>query len=126
MLVEQINAVRSEPAQRSLHDLADSLRPAVQAIAHIAVLEAKLGGDHDLIAHRGQRVANHLLVQRAIGLGGVEEGDAALECGFDHLDASGAFKPWTIAVAQAHAAEPQGRDFKAGTAEHAFVHLETS
>ena len=43
-------------------------------------VEAELGGDHHPVAHRPQRLADHLLVgEGAIDLGGVEEGDAALD-----------------------------------------------
>ena len=42
-------------------------------------VEAELGGDHDLVAHRLERLADQLLVvERAVDLGGVEERDAAL------------------------------------------------
>ena len=50
-------------------------------------VEAELGGDHDLVAHRLQRLADDLLVgERAVDLGGVEEGDAALDRRADQRD----------------------------------------
>ena len=41
--------------------------------------EPELGRDDDVVAHRLQRLADELLVvEGAVDLGGVEEGDAAL------------------------------------------------
>ena len=83
VLVEQIDAVGPEPLQRGLGDLPDVLRPAVQAELRrtpVAECVAELGRDHDLVAERRQRLAHDFLVLvRTIGLGGVEEGDAALD-----------------------------------------------
>ena len=61
----------------------DVLGPAVHAdlLARLGIdLEAELGGDHHLVAHRRQRLADQFLIgEGAIDLGGVEEGDAALD-----------------------------------------------
>jgi hypothetical protein len=45
----------------------------------IAVAEAELGGDDDRVAERRQRFPDDLFVDGAIGFGGIEEGDAALD-----------------------------------------------
>ncbi len=81
MLIEQIDAIGPQPLQRGVGDRADALRPAVLAgFVESPVLEAELGGNHDLVAEGRQRLANQFLVgERTIGLRGVEEGDAAFE-----------------------------------------------
>ena len=60
----------------------DVLRPAIEpALLPVGIeLEAELGGDHDLLAHRSKRFAHELFVrERPVDLGRVEEGDAALD-----------------------------------------------
>ena len=57
-----------------------SARAGCRGRLHPAVLDvpAELGGDHDLVAQRRERLADQLLVDvRAVDLGGVEERDAA-------------------------------------------------
>ena len=82
VLIEQVDASVLSRLQRGLGDLPDVLRPAVQADVRERPAEcvAELGRDHDLVAERRQRLADQFLVrERAVGLGGVEEGDAALD-----------------------------------------------
>ena len=89
VLIEQIDAIGLQPLQRGLGDLPDVLGPAVQAGSadRWPNFEAELGGDHDLVAERRERLADQLLVgERAVDLGGVEEGDAALDGGADQRD----------------------------------------
>ena len=67
--------------------------PAVQTralLARVGVdVQAELGGDHHLVADRGERLADELLVrERAVDLGGVEERDAALDGCADQGDQS--------------------------------------
>ena len=51
-------------------------------------VEAELRGDDDLVADRRERLTDDLLVdERAVHLGGVEEGDAAVDGGADERDA---------------------------------------
>ncbi len=89
----------------------------------VVKVEAELGGDHHLVAHRRQRLAEQfLVVVGAIGLGGVEEGDAALERGADQGDCRLLLRGRAIAVAEAHAAEAEGGDFEAAFAECALFH----
>ena len=53
-------------------------------------IEAEFRGDHDLVADGGERFAHQLLVrERTVDLGGVEEGDAALDGRADEGDRSG-------------------------------------
>jgi hypothetical protein len=47
----------------------------------------ELGRDHDLVAERGESFADDRLnLIRAVSLGGIEEGDAALGDSADQLD----------------------------------------
>ena len=88
MLVEQVDRVGPEPLERSLDAALDRLGPAVEPAAVLAVeVEAELGGDHDLVAHRLERLADQLLVrERPVDLGGVEERDAAIDRRPDQRD----------------------------------------
>jgi hypothetical protein len=79
VLVEQIDSVGAESLERSLGDLLDVLRPAVEA-REGGEVEAELRGDHHLIPEGSKRFANEFLIgERAVDLGGVEEGDPAFE-----------------------------------------------
>jgi hypothetical protein len=81
MLVEQVDDVRAEPAQRRLRDAADLLRTAVET-HHRAVTDvpAELRRDHYPVADRLQSLAYELLVDvGAVDLGGVEQGDALVD-----------------------------------------------
>ena len=64
--------------------------PAVEpGLLAVLDVEAELGGDHHLVADRRERLADQLLVgEGAVDLGGVEEGDAALDRRADQRDAS--------------------------------------
>ena len=65
VLVEQIDMVRAEPAERSLDGRADRLRPAVALGADLLAAldaEAELGRDRHLIAPALERAADELLV----------------------------------------------------------------
>ena len=78
-------------------------------------IESELGGDDHLIAVRGERLADQLLVgERAIHLGGVEEGDAAFNGGLEQR--SHLLFVFGRAIrereAHAHAAETEGGDFQ--------------
>jgi hypothetical protein len=85
--------------------------------------EAELGRDHDLLAHRRKGFAHEFFVRiRPVGLGRVEEGDAALEGRpneGDHLLLVGG---WAIPEAHAHAAEPDGRDFQVAGSKLSLLH----
>jgi len=90
-----------------------------EQVLRVTILEAKLGGNHHLVAHRRQRFANHLFVQGPIGLGRVEKGDALRGGIADQLHACAAANPGAIAKAQAHAAQAEGGDLQAAAAEWA-------
>src|SRR5580704_6644421 len=122
MLVEQIDAVGPQPLQSGFGHFADALRPAVLALCGIAVLEAELGSDHHLVAKRLKRFAEQFLIgPLRIGFRRVEEGDATVESGTDELNGWLLFGRRPIAIAEAHAAKADGRDFEAAFAEFAFL-----
>jgi hypothetical protein len=81
VLVEQVDRLDPEAAQRGFGHLADVRRPAVEAALPVGFeRERELGGDHDLVAEWSERVADELLVgEGTVGFGGVEEGDAAVD-----------------------------------------------
>ena len=90
VLVVEVDVVDAEPLQRGVAGGADVLRPAVDADpgAVGAALVAELGGQLDLVAAAGDRLADQLLVgERAVHVGGVEEGDAEVERAVDGRDA---------------------------------------
>jgi len=74
--------------------------------------EAEFGGDDHLVADGGQRFADQLFVdERAIDFGRVEEGHAALDGVADEGDHLLPVAGRAIALAHAHAAQADGRDF---------------
>ncbi len=126
VLIEEIDDVRPETLQRRLGDLLDVRRPAAEA-ALLAVIrvdvEAELGGDHHAVAHRGQGLTHKLLVgEGAIDLGGVEEGDAALDGRADQGDGGTPVHGRPVAEVQPHAAKADGRDLEAAVSEQSLLH----
>jgi hypothetical protein len=65
-VVEQVDAIRSQPLQGRLGYFAYTLRPTVLTLARIAPLEPELGGDHHLIAERLKRFAQKALLPSAL------------------------------------------------------------
>jgi hypothetical protein len=107
VLVEQVDGLHVQPAQGVLDRRLDVLGPAVQPGRPAAVEgEPELGGDDDLLAHGSQGLADELLVgERAVHLGGVEEGDAEVDGGANERDALLLVDGWAVAVAESHAAQ---------------------
>jgi hypothetical protein len=65
MLIEQIDDIDVQPFQRGVRNRPDVRGPAVQgpvSLGHAADIEAELGGDHDIVAERRQRLADQFLV----------------------------------------------------------------
>src|SRR5215204_2258881 len=78
---------------------------AVEARPRISVLEAELRRDHDLVAERGERLADDLLVRvGTVRLCGVEEGDTALDGRPDEGDRLLLVGRRAVGEAQSHAA----------------------
>ena len=90
VLIEEVDVIGLEPAQRAVHGFANVPRPAVPVSPDLlAALDAKaeFGRDHDLVATAFERPAEELLVgERPIDLGGVEEGAAELDCAMKRRD----------------------------------------
>ncbi len=123
VLVEKVDPVGPQARQRRVRHGPDAFGPTVLAEPGTALLKAELGGDHHLVADGLQRLADHLLVdERAIGLGGVEEGDAPLEGCADQPDRVLLLLGRPVAEAQAHAAQADGRDFEPTASECALLH----
>ena len=86
--------------------------------------ETKFCGDDHLIAHRSKPFANYLFIdERAINLGGIEEGYAALSRAAHHSDHLflGA-SDRAMAFAHPHAAEPDRRYFQITVSQFALLH----
>jgi hypothetical protein len=58
-----------------------------------------------------------------VDLGGVEEGDAALNGGTNQTDQVLRVWRWPVALAHAHAAEPEGRDFQVADSKLSLLHF---
>jgi hypothetical protein len=92
--------------------------------AVIAHRHAELAGQHDVLAHVAQHQAHRRLgpAALAVDVGGVEQGDAEVECLVDHrlggvlLDAA----------AEVVASQPDGGHAQTGFAEVADFHVEDS
>ena len=81
MLVEQVDIVRAQALEHGIHHGADVLRPAGEATL-LPKCEAELGSDDEALTVGGQHPAQEaLVVEGAVGLGGVEEGNAPLDGG---------------------------------------------
>src|SRR6185503_2863013 len=67
----------------------------------------------DLVAYVAQSLADNLLVgKRTIDFGGIEEGDAQIDCRSDQRDALFIGERMAVSGVQAHAAETYFRDFE--------------
>src|SRR5262245_54827155 len=76
-------------------------------------LEPELGGDYHLSALRSEGLAHELLVgQRAVDLGGVEEGDAAVDGRPDQGERLLLVHGRSVAEAHSHAAGPERRNLQ--------------
>src|SRR5579871_625748 len=123
VLIEQIDAVRLETLERCVGDFADAFRPAIYSFARHAVLEAELGRDDDLVAHRGECFAEQFLIlERTVSFGCVEEGDALLEGCADKFDARVLLYRGSVSEAQSHTAQAYARHFESAFTKFSFFH----
>ena len=112
VLVVEVDVVDAEPLQRGVARGADVLRAAVDADPGAVgePLVAELGGELDLVAAAGDRLADQLLVgERAVHVGGVEEGHAEVERAVDGGEA-GRLVGAAVELRHAHAAEAERGD----------------
>src|SRR6476660_6305268 len=116
MLVQQIDDLNTQSLQRSLGGLADGVPMAAQAGVRLGRwidCKAELGRNSDLVAHVAQSFADNLLVGKGtIDFGGIEEGDAQIDCRSDQRDALYVGERVAVSGIQAHAAETYFGDFK--------------
>src|SRR5262249_761076 len=85
VLIKQIDEVGFEALERGLHNLFDVRGLAAEA-ASVASdwieVPGKLWCDDDVLAKGSQGLSDELfVVKRTVGLGGIEEGDAAFDGG---------------------------------------------
>ena len=116
VLVVEVDVVDAEPLQRGVAGRADVLGAAVDADAGAVgpALVAELGGQLDLVAAAGDGLADELLVgERAVHVGGVEEGDAEVEGAVDGRDRLGLVAA-AVELRHPHAAEAEGGDGERG------------
>ena len=127
MLIEQIDDAGLPSLERGFIHLFDVLGTAVKAPLRAVFridIEAELGCDDHLIAERGQRLAHQLFVrERAIDFGGVEEGNPSFERRPDERDSFLLIYRGTVAIAQAHATQPDGRNLQSAVAQCALAHV---
>ena len=115
VLVEEVDVVGAQPSERVVGDLSDAFGSAVGAVGRTSFGEAELGGDHDLVADRLECFADEAFVAAlAIGLGGVEERDAAIVCLSEQCDGVGGLHRCAPGGVEAHAAVADGGDFEGG------------
>ena len=124
MLIDEVDVVGGEAAERSFHRFADMLRPAVEvgwSLSPVLQAEAELRREHNLVPPTLQRPAEELFVgERTIDFGGIEKGapelDGTIE-GCQRFSLVGR----AIGLTHAHAAETDGRYLKPLGAEFAFA-----
>jgi len=124
VLIEQIDAIGSEPSQhafrRSLDVIGTAVQPAEMLSRFQIDVPAELRGDRHRIAERSKRLAYDFLVsKRAIDFGRVEEGDAALDGRANDGDQVLSVRGRAVT----HAAEPQGRNFQPAISKFALFHF---
>src|SRR5207244_13128876 len=72
----------------------------------------------------GKRCARQCLIgERAVDLGGVEKGNAGLDCRPDQCDLLLLVGNRAFIMAHSHATEPKGRDFQVIVSKCALLHL---
>ena len=127
MLIEEIDDARLQSLERRFSHLLDVLGPAVEAplLAVFGIdVETELCCDHHVVAERSERLANQFLVgERAVDFGGVEEGDTAFERRPDERNSLLLVDRGTVAVAQSHAAEADGRNLESTVSKRALLHV---
>jgi hypothetical protein len=118
VLVVEVDVVHAETLQRRVAGLADVLRAAVdpEPAAVLASNVAELRRELHLVAAAVDGLPDEPLVgERAVRVGGVQEGDADVE---GPLDGLGGLElvGGPVELAHPHAAQPESRDGEGGVA----------
>jgi hypothetical protein len=129
VLIVEVDVVDAEPLERRLARLVDvlavALDPAPRGIVGVAD-DPELRRQLHLVAAAGDRAADeHLVRERAVHVGGVEEGDAELERAVDRRDRL-VLVARPVEIGHPHAAEADPRDLEALCAERDSPHPESS
>ena len=111
MLIEEIDGIDLQALERGFRNLMDAFRPAVETLptrTSVGIkIETKLGGDHHLPAEGGEGLAQEFFIrERAVDLGRVEKGDAALDGRTENCDHLLLVLGRAVRKAHAHASEP--------------------
>src|SRR5215204_7207164 len=128
VLVVQVDVVGAQPAQGVVDRPPDAVGVAGHSAALDAILgerEAELGGDFDLVPDGFEGFADDLFIgERAVHLGGVEEGDALVHGVPDQGDRVLTRRAAGVAVraGEAHAAQANLRHGQAVASEGALLH----
>jgi hypothetical protein len=127
VLVEKINHIGLQSLERSLSNLFDVVRPAIQVRPARASRgigrEAKFCGNHNLPADRRQCLTNELFVSEGtIDLRCIEEGDTVFHRRSDQRDHFLFICCRAKTETHSHAAEPKRRNFQIAFSKFAFLH----
>src|ERR1700735_4358669 len=110
MLVVEIDRIDPEAAQGFFSDFLNVVRMTVEGAPFAAVggggFPTEFGGDSGFAVEWRERFADELLVNvGSVDFGGIEEGDATIDCGVEDGGHFFFVFGWTEAKAHAHAAE---------------------
>ena len=123
VLVIEVDHVGAQAAQRPFDRAAYLLRTAVESLLAVLHLNPEFRGHDHLAAYRGEGLADQLLVGvRPVDLGRVEEGDALLVGAADQRDHLPFVGGGSVAVAHAHAAQADGRNFRTAFSQFSVFH----
>jgi hypothetical protein len=116
VLVEQVDGLGPQATEGTLDGGADVVRSAgdTDLLAVLVEREPELCGDDDILADGLQCLSHQLLVvEGAVDLSGVEQGDAPVHRGTDESDHLVSWWSGTERLAHAHAAQAEGGHSKA-------------
>jgi hypothetical protein len=105
VLVVEVDPVGGQALEGAFDGRVDVGRAVVEGAGSAPGMghEAELGGDQDVVASGRDRVADDFLaVERAVDLGGVDVGDAEVECAVDGVDGLGVVQAAAGGVGAGH------------------------
>ncbi len=118
----EVDVVDAEAAQAVVERGEKPAARAAPVVAPVAHRQARLGGEHDVVAAAGDGLADHLLgLAAVVRVGGVDEVDPGLKgCIDDGGDL--VLGGTSDLLAEVHRAEHERADLNAGAAQGAVVH----